>query len=119
MTATYDLTTDIGKLRLKINDKDVTPASDAHFTDEELQVFLDEADDDILVAAALALESWAAEYTLLENSERLGDYSYTKKQVDNMLALAARYRESSNAEPAIAWAEMDLATVPGNEEDYV
>lgn len=116
MTATYDLTTNIGKVRLKIADTDVMPASDAHFTDEEIQVFLDEADDDILIASALALEAWAASLTDSALSEKIGDYSYSKKQADNKLALAQRYRDSAGAGPAITWAEMDLASV-GDLED--
>ena len=117
MTATYDLTTNIGKVRLKIADTDVTPATDAHFTDEEIQVFLDEADDDILIASALALESWAAALTDSAMSEKIGDYSYTKKQADNKLALAERYRSASGSGPVVDWAEMDLASVGDLEEE--
>ena len=111
MTATYDLTTNVGKVRLKIADTDVTPATDAHFTDEELQVFLDEADDDILLASALALEAWAGALTDNALSEKIGDYSYSKKQADNKLALAQRYRDASGAGPVTAWAEMDLESI--------
>ncbi len=111
MTATYDLTTNVGKVRLKINDKDITPVTDAHFTDEEIEVFLDEADDDILIASALALEAWVASIKDNATSERIGDYSYTKKSVDDMLALAQRYRDASGSGPALDYAEMDLASV--------
>lgn len=117
MTATYILTTDIGKVRLKIDDRDVTPASDAHFTDEEIQVFLDEADDDILLASALALEAWAASLTESATSERIGDYSYTKKQADNKLALAQRYRDASGSGPVVDWAEMALTEIGEFEEE--
>jgi hypothetical protein len=120
MTATYDLTTLIGKVRLKIDDRDVTPAADAHFTDEEIQVFLDEASDDILIAAALALEAWAASLTESATSEKIGDYAYTKKQVDDKLALAQRYRDASSSGPAIDWAEMaleDIGEYPIEEEE--
>lgn len=111
MTATYDLTTLIGQVRLKINDRDVIPATDAHFTDEELQVFLDEADDDVYIAAALALEAWATEYSLTAESERIGDYSYSKKAVDNMIKLANQYRTASAAGPVFDWSSMDLESV--------
>lgn len=37
MTTTYDTTTNVGKVRLAIQDNDVT---DAEFTDEELEVFI-------------------------------------------------------------------------------
>lgn len=108
MTATYDTATDIGKVRLLINDTDVTPAADAHFTDEEIQVFLDLADDAIYLAAALALEAWAASLTESAESEKIGDYAYTKKQAANKLALAKRYRNADAETSYLTWAEMDL-----------
>ncbi len=120
MTATYDLTTAIGKVRLLISDTDITPASDAHFTDEELQIFLDLADDDVYIAAALALESWATSLKSTYTSERIGDYSYSKKSIDDMLALAQRYRDASSSGPAATWAEMDLEAIgeyPVEEEE--
>lgn len=117
MTATYDLATDIGKVRLYINDKDVTPATDAHFTDEELQVFLDNNDDDIYLAAADALEAWAAALTSNVTSEHIGDYSYSKKDVDNKLTLAGKYREASSNAPVLDWAEMNLVDLPETIEE--
>ncbi|MCJ7828164.1 MAG: hypothetical protein MUP81_00290 [Dehalococcoidia bacterium] len=117
MTATYDLATDIGKVRLKIADTDIVPVTDAHFTDEELQVFLDEADDDILITSALALEAWAASLSESSTSEKIGDYAYTKKQTDNMLVLAQRYRDASGSGPVVDWAEMDLESIGEEEEE--
>lgn len=111
MTATYDLATLIGQVRLLIDDKDVTPATDAHFTDEELQVFLDLADDDVYIAAALALESWATSLKSTYTSEKIGDYSYSKKSIDDMLALAKRYRDSSGSGPVFDWSSMDLGSI--------
>ena len=77
MAHTYDTTTDIGKVRLLIGDTDIVPTTDAQFSDEEIQVFLDLAGS-VLGAAAKALEAWAA--TLADGmlSEKIGDYSYTK-----------------------------------------
>ena len=110
MTTTYDLTTDIGKVRLKIADTDIVPVTDAHFSDEEIQVFLDEGGS-VLAASALALEAWAASLTDAYTSEKIGDYAYTKKRVDNMLALAKNYKEADSAGVAIDWAEMDLTAI--------
>lgn len=110
-TYSYDLTTLIGKVRLKIADTDITPVTDAHFTDEELQVFLDEASDDILLASALALEAWAASLTEAMTSEKIGDYAYTKREANNKLALAQRYRDASGSGPVIDWSEMDLESI--------
>ena len=104
MTATYDLTTDIGKIRLTISDNDVT---DCHFTDEELQIFLD-TEGSVNLASAAALESWAAAYALNADSERIGDYNYAQSISKKMLDLAARLRANDIATPIITWAEPDL-----------
>lgn len=113
MTVTYNLTTEIGKVRLKIAD---TVIATAHFTDEELQVFLDEAGNSDYLAAALALEAWAGALSDSAQSERIGDYSYSKKSADNKLALAARYREHEADSPIMTWAEMDLAGIGSTTE---
>ena len=55
MSATYDLATDIGKIRLKIGDIDT---ASAQFSDEELQVFIDEGGT-VNASAGLALLAWA------------------------------------------------------------
>ena len=107
-TYTYDLTTNIGKVRLKIGDNDIVPITDAHFSDEEIQVFLDEAGGNILLASALALEAWAAALTDIAVSERIGDYQYSKQEANAKLELAKRYRETDASSPVLAWAEMDL-----------
>ena len=102
--ATYDLTTDIGKIRLTISDNDT---DDCHFTDEELQVFLT-AEGSVNLASAAALESWAAAYALNADNEHIGDYSYAQTISKKMLDLAARLREKEASGAAISWAEPDL-----------
>ena len=104
MTVTYDLATDIGKVRLITGDKIIsTPV----FTDEELQVFLTDAGS-VNLASAMLLEAWAASYGANADSERIGDYTYTQRIVDKMLDLAKRLRDKESDAPALAWAEMDL-----------
>lgn len=110
MAATYDLATDIGKVRLLISDTDVAAA---YFTDEEITAFLTMASDSVRLAAAYALEAWAASLTGSMESEKIGDYAYTKKQAANKLALAERYRKTESETPYLTWAEMDLT---GEEE---
>ena len=106
MTYTYlPTTTDIGKVRLAIGDN--TEAI-AIFTDEELQVFLT-AEGSVSSAAAAALEAWAATYAANADSEKIGDYAYTQKIVDKLLAMAARLREKESSTPVLTWAELDLA----------
>ena len=104
MSFTYTLTTDIGRIRLTISDKDAT---DYHFEDEELQAFLD-AEGSVNLASAAALESWAAAYALNASTERIGDYSYAQSITKNMLDLAAKLRKDDAARPAMDWAEPDL-----------
>ena len=104
MTVTYDITTTVGKIRLIIGDTDIT---DAIFTDEELTYFYT-TDGSINLAAATALEAWAAKYATSAASEKIGDYAYTQKIMDNMLNLAAKLRETDASTPSFDWAEMDL-----------
>jgi hypothetical protein len=115
MTWSYDLTNDIGQVRLLISDTDIVPVTDAHFSDEEITVFLTLAGNDVYLAAALALQSWAGFLSGAVDSERIGDYSYSKKQVSNMLALAQTYTASAGNAPAMDWAEMDLDCVGEDE----
>ncbi len=112
MAFTYDLTTDIGKVRLNINDKVNTSDEVAYFTDEELQVFLD-AGGSVNIASALALEAWAAGLTGEMDAEKIGDYSYSKKAVANKLTLADRYRNADAETPVLEYGSMDLT---GEEE---
>ncbi len=103
MTATYDLSTDNGKLRLLIGDKDVT---NTVFTDEELAIFLTQSS--IYLAAAEAMEAWASTYAANANREKIGDYEYTQKTVDDMLKMAKEFREKENFPPVTDWAEFNL-----------
>jgi len=113
ITYNYDLDTNVGKVRLKIGDTDVDPTTDAVFSDQELEYFLTKNSDNINLASADALEAWAAKYAASADSEKIGDYAYTQKNVDKMLKLAKEFRETEAATPALEWAEMDLT---GEEE---
>ena len=105
MTVTYNLADNVGKVRLKIGD---TTLTDYKFTDEEIGVFLTNQSNDINLAAAEALESWASTYAQNAASEKIGDYAYTQKIMDNMLKLAASLRELDSSTPDLDWAEFDL-----------
>ena len=104
MSFTYDLTTDIGKIRLTISDKN---AADYYFEDAELQSFLD-TEGSVNLASAAALESWAAAYALNADSEHIGDYSYAQSITKKMLELAAKLRKDDAEKPYMTWAEPDL-----------
>ena len=98
--------TDIQKVRLLIAD-----TGSIQFTDAQIQVFLDLAGGSILIAAAFALEAWAASVTGGLTSERIGDYAYTKKDAEEKLKLALEYKKQDAEKPYLTWAEMDLSGV--------
>ncbi len=108
MAHTYDLTTDIGKVRLLIGDRDIVPTTDAQFSDEEIQVFLTMSTNTLLIAAGYALEAWASAITDSLLSEKIGDYSYTKKDAESKLKLAKEYKEQAANVPYMTWAEIDM-----------
>ena len=111
MTATYSLLNNIGKVRLVIGDTDVSPESDAVFTDEELAYLLTANSNNINLAAADALEAWVAKYTTAPDSEKIGDYSYSQKIVDHLNKLAKELREKVDGAPVLEIASMDLTGV--------
>lgn len=103
------ITTD--KIRLLIYDRDDT----RHFSDSEINAFYELADSSIFLAAALALEAWATSEASTVDTEKIGDYSYSRKSVSNKLELAARYRkqaedaaEDAKTAPAFAIASLNL-----------
>ena len=112
MAATYDITTDVGKVRLMTGDKDLTSVV---FSDEEITYFLTEAGS-VELASAMLLEAWAALYTASPSAEKIGDYSYSAKTVDNMLALAAKLRAKVAGVPYLTWGEMDLISLPSEDD---
>ena len=89
MTATYDLTTSIGKVRLNIGD---TTIANAFFSNEEIQVYLTMESGDINLASADCLEAMAAAYVSNPDSEKIGDYNYAQTNVTKMLKMAATLR---------------------------
>ncbi len=98
---------DIAKVRLLINDK----SEPYHFSDEEIQFFLDTAGNSVYLAAAMALEAWSASLSESIDSEKIGDYSYSKKSVDNKLKLAERYRQQDAEAPAMDWTSFNFTEV--------
>ena len=97
--------TDIQKVRLLIAD-----TLSVQFTDAQIQAFLDLAGGSVLTAAGYALEAWAASVTGGLTSEKIGDYSYSKKDAEQKLALAKEYKDEDAKSPAFDWSEWDLTT---------
>ena len=110
MTVTYDITTSVGQVRLKIGDTSLTANV---FTDEELTYFLTENSSNINLASADALEAWANKYATNADSEKIGDYSYSQKIVDKLLATAARLRENDSTTPVFEMSSFDLTEGSG------
>ena len=112
MPATYDLTTDCGKVRLLIQDTNVA-AGKFCFSDEELTFFLAETGE-YHRAAAMALRSWAALLGRQEEMVKLGAWQGDKRDVcGKMLALADQLeKQAAGAVPYFGHARMDW-TVPG------
>ena len=117
MAHTYSTTPfdNIARVRLLIGDTDVSldvlgvPVS--QFSDEEIDAFLTMASGSLLIAAGYALEAWASAITDSLLSEKIGDYSYTKKDADTKLKLAIEYKKQASEVPYLTWAEMDLSGV--------
>lgn len=99
MAYTYDLTTDIGKVRRDIGD---TVEADAHFTDAELQSFLDEGGS-VKSGSGLALLSWSAALAREDESVKAGSWSGDRGDVSaKMAALADKYLKLGGYTPTAA-----------------
>ena len=103
---------DKDKVRLLIGD-----TGSIQFTDAEIQAFLDMASGSVLTAAGFALEAWAASITGGLTSEKIGDYSYSKKDAEQKLKLAMEYKKQDAEKPYLTWAEIDLTYGITAEED--
>lgn len=85
MAFTYDLGTDIGKIRLAITD--TTEASPV-FSDEEIQVFLDESDGDLDKAAARALRAIATSLVRMSKVVKREGFEGQRFSAADFLAVA-------------------------------
>ncbi len=104
-TYAYDLATDVGKVRLKIGDTDISPTTDAIFSDEEIEYFLNEGGN-IVLASALALETIAASSTRIAKLIKSLNYTEdTRAAAQGLLHVAARMREIEQMAPAGGYAE--------------
>jgi hypothetical protein len=105
MTATYDITTNVGKVRLRSGDNILASAA---FTDEEIEVFLSDNDNNVIIAAADLLDAWAAQYSLNADSETIGDYGYRQSVAKKLSDRASKLRELDATTPAMDIASMNL-----------
>jgi hypothetical protein len=106
---TYDITTAAGKVRRLINDTDT---ANHLYSDQEIEAFLSLCQESIFLAAALALETLAANEVLVQKRIQLLDLSTDgPAEARALRQLAESYRhyvylESptvANADAFIAW----------------
>jgi hypothetical protein len=110
MAVTYDIATDVGRVRLLITDTDV---DNPIFQDEEIQVFLDMTisggANDIRLAAAEALDTIARNEALVLKRITLMDLQTDGPAVAKALSEQAdRLREQSDSDAEIDVIEMGL-----------
>ncbi len=108
MSYTYDLTTDVGRVRLMIPDR---IEAEHVFEDEELEAFL-ALEGTIKAATALALETIASDHAMVLKVVRLLDLQTDGARVsDALLKRAAQLRaqnEAENVDGLFDWAEMTV-----------
>lgn len=109
MAFTTDVSTLIGKVRLYIQDQ--TEAT-ALFTDDEIQVFLTAEGDDVLCAAARALDTVAASTALTAKMIKIGNYaSDTRNAAKELREQADTYRAMAATSATVEMALTDYNAV--------
>lgn len=113
MSFTYDLTTNIGKVRNLIND---TTQIGALLTDEEITAILSLHSSDLFMAAHTCLMRIAASKALLAKKKSAGNYSEDLTAIARECReVAAVYKEMAQSMPADAVAEQFLTDFNYNE----
>lgn len=112
MPDTYDLSTDIGKVRLKIAD---TNTANTIFSDAEIQSFISQTTS-LNEAAAHALLANAADRSRLATRKSAGNYSEDLSKIaDSLRALAKDLLDVAHRDDGVAddYSEMDWDGVGG------
>ncbi|HEY3281396.1 MAG TPA: hypothetical protein VGN26_03915 [Armatimonadota bacterium] len=92
MAATYDLATNIGKVRLRICDTDIALAL---FSDAEISEFLIASRNNVPLAAAEAYETLARDRARLARVVQSGTYKTEKHAIADLLKLADALRKGA------------------------
>ena len=90
MAFTYDVTTNRGKVRLKIGDTDTVNVNRQLFTDAEIDAFLAMNDSSILLSAAAALDAMAANQAMVLKVITIMDLKTDGASVARELRLEAK-----------------------------
>jgi len=102
-----DPTTDIGRVRLLIQDTDDAARL---FSDPEITAFLDLSESNVRLAAATALEALAADSARLAKMVKTLNFAQdTRQAAATLLAVANQLRESDSKIPAFAIAEQSVS----------
>lgn len=112
---TYDLTTDVGVVRLLAQDNDMSATSmglplerrSVAFSDQEIQAMINIAGPNLLEAAAMVLRTWANNKQLIVTARKFarGEVSYGDIR-DYLLKAAKSLEDRAAMIPADAFAEM-------------
>lgn len=103
MSATYDVETDVGLLRLCLQDTDTDNAA---FSDEELNALLAQTSNDIYMAASLGWTMVAGHKAKLAKKKSAGKFSYdTTGAANYCLQQSEKYKKLSEDTPVFDYAE--------------
>ena len=93
---TYDLKTNVGKVRLLIQDTNIEDSKCVIFNDDEVEFFLEQSDDNIYLASALALEVNASQAARLAKRKTVHKLSIDTTQISSqLLSLAKEYKNKA------------------------
>lgn len=115
MSFTYNISTNVGKVRLNIQDIDLTTITGIRsgwtvlFTDEEIEVFLARASSNLNLASYYALLSVASSKALVAKMQKIGDYTEDLKGTAAAIrSQADAFKKIVDGEPVMEIASMDL-----------
>lgn len=116
MSFTYDPTTNIGRVRRTLPDKDM---DEAFWSDEEIDSFLVDEGNDWRLATALALETIASDELLVIKSIRIQNIETNADRYANvLLKRAASLREQAVAADAASSDAFDFAEIIVTDDQY-
>ena len=103
--------TDSDRVRVLIGD-DPADVSKREFTDDELGVFLDIEQGDLLLAAALALDAMAAKADITPHQVSIGKFQYSagRTQIRQLTQQAEAFRQRAYNTPAFGVIQENLNT---------
>lgn len=113
MAFTYDTTTNRGKVRLLVFDRD---SASYTFTDAEIDAFLSLSSNDVFLAASYACRDMAARGTRNFSAITLGAFSQSGSQPRDWNELARSYEEQAYGRAGIDYIDMMGSDVFGYSE---